>query len=367
MLDLRGAKALRLIGSISLRDNRSRAPVIGAVVGTLALAAGCSAAPVSDASPRTSSDAGMTASASGAPLVVERLPDGTRIQGVDSQLLRETLGVWVYGSELMFETADAVGIFDTETQRMVASFPLPDVPQINGLLLTADSVWVLDHDRGRVIRLDRTTGEELAAIDIGGRAVSLTETPDGIWAGSAHVGPESVALIDPATNRVLRRLEFGAFPTYGDGTLWFGRDETGEDITVRQIDPQSGGVASSIDLGDGDGCYIGGSFPDVVWSWCFEPPPVDTVMTRLDVKQSQVAAMIPLAAAGGLVGVSGDHSWFVEERSAAPVLMRASNETNLIERVWETDVDEPYGLTGDTMWIVSPARGELRRVVLPTE
>ncbi len=369
MLCLRGAGVQPSSGSARPHANTSRASLISAIVATLLLTAGCGATPVSDASSLASapSNAAVTASPSAAAPVAERLPDGARIEGVDPQLLRETLGVWVHGSELMFETADAVGIFDTETQRIVAAFPLPEVPQINGLLLTADGVWVLDHDRGRVIRLDRTTGEELAAIDIGGRAVSLTETPDGIWAGSAHVVPESVALIDPATNQVLRRLEVGAFPTYGAGNLWFGRDETGKDITVREIDPESGNVVSSIDLGDGDGCYIGGSFPDVVWSWCFEPPPVDTVMTRLDVEQSQVAATIPLTSAGGLVGVSGDHSWFSEDRAGTLVLMRASNATNAIERVWQAGTDEPHGLIGDTMWIVNRERGELRRVVLPTE
>jgi hypothetical protein len=366
---MRGARVLPSSGSVRRLANRSRASSITAIAAILALLEGCGAAPVADPSALASapSRAAVTASPSAAPAALEHLPDGSLVPGVDAQLLRETLGVWVYGSELVFETGDAVGIFDTRTERLVASFALPEAPQINGVLLTADSLWVLDHDRGRVIRLDRTTGEELAAIEIGGRAVSLTETPDGIWAGSAHVVPESVALIDPATNQVVRRLEVGAFPSYGAGNLWFGRDETGNDITVREIDPESGDEVSSIDLGDGDGCYIGGSFPDVVWSWCFEPPPIDTVMTRLDVERSQGAATIPLTSAGGLVGVSGDHSWFSEEHGGTLALMRASNATNAIERVWQADLDEPYGLIGDTMWIVNRERGELRRVVLATE
>lgn len=348
---------------------RLRRPVTKAIGMILMLTAGCGTDAASDPLTVASdpSDGAMAARSTAASPRVERLPEGTLIPDVDAQLLRETLGVWVYGSELLFETSDAVGIFDTEAERMVASFALPDVPQINGLLLTDDSLWVLDHDHGRVIRMDRATGEELAAIDIGGRAVTLTETPDGIWAGSAHAWPESVALIDPGTNRVLRRLEVGAFPTYGAGALWFGRNETGDDVTVRQIDPASGELISSIDLGDADGCYLGGSFPDVVWSWCFDPPPSVTVMTRLDIGRSRVAATIPLTSAGGLVSVSGDDSWFFEERDGAPVFIRASNATNAIERAWEADLDEPSALVGDTLWIVSRERGELRRLVLPTD
>jgi hypothetical protein len=273
--------------------------------------------------------------------------------------------VWAYGSDLVFETDDAVGIFDAEAERMVASFPLPDVPQINGLLLTDDSLWVLDHDRGRVIRMDRTTGEELAAIDIGGRAVTLTASPEGIWAGSAHAAPESVALIDPATNQVVRRLDAGAFPTYGAGSLWFGRDETGQDVTVRRIHSTSGDVVSSIHLADGEGCYIGGRFPDVVWSWCFEPPPAATDATRLDLDTLSVSATVPLGAPGGLVGVHEDASWFISEPADGSLrLLKVENATNSIEATYSVEGGTLVTMHDGALLLTDTEAGTMRRLVL---
>jgi hypothetical protein len=350
-----------------LTVSTSRASFVTAVIATLTFTAGCGAASVSDATTLAPapSTADVTFPASEAPPAVQGLPAGRLIPGVDAQLLRETLGLWVYGSELMFETADAVGIFDTEAERVVASFPLPDVAQINGLLLTRDSLWVLDHDRGRVIRMDRSTGEELAAIDVGGRAVSLTPSPEGIWAGSAHVMPESVALIDPATNRILRRLEVGAFPSYGAGGLWFGRDEAGQDGTVRELHPTSGELVSSIELGDAEGCYLGGSFPDVVWSWCFEPPPLNTEATRLDLAGSSVSATVPLGAPGGLVGVHEDASWFVAEPPDGSLrLLKVENATNLVEATFGLEGGTLMAMHDGALFLIDREAGTLTRLVL---
>lgn len=287
----------------------------------------------------------------------EPLPDGIEVSGLPEELLRGTIAIGRFGQELALETEDEVVIFDLQSMAAVATFALPDVPQINGILLTADSLWVLDHANGRVIRIDRATGEEVATIEIGGKTVSLVETEDGIWAGSAHTFPEAAALIDPASNAVVRRLEVGAFPARGDRTLWFGRDSSGMDGTVREIDPTSGEVRTSIDLDGADGCYVGGSLPAVAWAWCFDPPPDDTQLTRLDMSSGTVASVINLEGGGGLVGVDGDRSWFFSDLG----LLVVDNATNEVLAVYAVPPEDPYAIVDGVLWRIDRERGVMLR------
>lgn len=335
-----------------------------------AILAGCGTQQPVQNSPSAAAGSGSPVSSTSAPATpveAQPLPEGDVVAGLDSELLGATSGIWVFRDEFAFETADTVAIFDIGSRQVVATVPLPEVEQINGVSVSEDSVWVLDHDAGRVVRVDRSTGEEVAAIDIGGRAVSLLQSPHGIWAGSARVLPEYVSLIDPASNEIVRTVELGAFPKYADGHLWFGRDETGGDFTVRKVDPESGSIVESIDLDGAEGCYVDGEFPDVVWSWCFEPPPdPETVATRLDVSGMAVSATVPLGGAGGLVGVTQKHSWFFADRDGEIVLLRLSNDTNAVDAAFGIGPTDPYAIADGFLWVIDRAQGELRVIPLPS-
>jgi hypothetical protein len=232
--------------------------------------------------------------------------------------------------------------------------------------VTADGIWVTDHDNGAVLRLDAETGKTVARIEIEGRSVSLTETGEGVWAGRGHVTVESVSLIDPATNKVVRKLEVSAYPTYADGSLWFGRDAFRTGNVVRRVDPATGEELARIKMvGVQQGCYVGGSFPDVVWSWCLEPN-IDTEPVRLDLDTNSVVAAVELGSGGGLLGVTDGFSWFEAGYSEDPGidyptrLMRVDNETNQVDRIYENDA--LVTMAAGSLWTVDRDAGELRRI-----
>jgi DNA-binding beta-propeller fold protein YncE len=345
---------------------------MGVVAGALALVA-VSCGGSAGAETPTSRPAGASGSMPGTAepsvsqgLARASLPAGTVVSTAPQPQLRDAIGIGMMSGQLVVETPQSILVVDQATGTVTEEIPMPDLPQINGFLLTDGALWILDHDAGKVVRVDPTSGEVVAEIVIGGRAVSLLETPEGIWAGSAHVTPQTLSLIDPATNSVTRTLELGAFPVYDGQHLWFGRDETGAASTIRQVDPATGEIVSSIDLDGAEGCYLGGRFPDVVWSWCFEPWPTDTDATRLDLADGVVATTIPLDGSGGLVGVTDAHSWFFSDRSGDVVLLRVDNRTNAIEAAFNYEMG-PNTIVGEALWIVDLDAGEVRVVELPAD
>ncbi len=264
---------------------------------------------------------------------------------------------------LILETPESIGVLDLRSVTVTATVPRPDVSQINAALFASDSIWVTDHDGNAVLRLDAETGRTLARVEIEGQAVSLLDTEEGVWAGS-DVYPASVSLIDPATNRTVRKLELGAFPAYGLGSLWFGRNEIEVSTAVRRVDPVTGDVLSTIEMvGGQQGCYVGGSFPDAAWSWCFERLR-DTVPVRLDVETNKTVATVELGSGGGLIGVAGDTSWFFADpkNGLPPRLVRVDNETNAIDRVYVNPVWST--IAEGKLWLVDAKAGELQSIAL---
>jgi hypothetical protein len=324
----------------------------------------------------TATTPGIVPSTDGAPSPVV-LPEGELVGGIPDSVLKSTRTLWppeAYGGfdepdwetyELVLETPDELVFVDGRTGELTGTVPRPGNFQINIVIATPDSVWITDHDAGLAIRLDRETGEEVARIEIGGRAVSLLKTDLGLWAGAFHTYPSSVVLIDPTTNTLGRRIEMGAFPNYGMGSLWFGRREQADPDIVRRVDSSTGEEISRFPLNGAQGCYIGGSFPDAVWSWCFDPPPARTVMTRLDLEGGRVVTTLEVGE--GLVGVASGRSWFSAGAADGlpDRLVAVDNSTNQVVAVYAFTSGFPHlAIVGDVLWTLDGSVGELRRFSL---
>ena len=325
----------------------------------LLVGCGAAAAPSEPPQPRDAASA-----AASAQIVSNPLPEGTLIGTLPSDLA-EPLGLHVLADGLAVETVAEIALLRTDSSEVTERIRLPEVAQVNALLLTQDSLWVTDHDNGAVIRVDRATSDELARIELPrGRAVSLVEADGLIWAGGGHELPEFVMGIDPATNEPVRTIEQGAWPTSDGEFLWFGRDADHVASTVRKVDPGSGDVVSDIDLAGAEGCYVGGSLPDVMWSWCFEPWPDNTVAARLEPAAARVAAEVPLGGSGGLIGVADGSSWFFADRSDGLVLLKVPNETNEITDAWALSASSAWVIHKDTLWLLDLEDHTLTRLAL---
>ena len=125
----------------------------------------------------------------------------------------------------------------------------------------------------------------------------LTVTRDRASAEIVSVGPNSLAAIDPQTNRVLAAIPVGARPASivsARGHLWVANLD--ED-TVSRVDPKAGRVVRTIATGTApDGLAEG---HDAVWAIGG-----DGVILRIDPIFNRVVARIPTVEAGTLLNVA---------------------------------------------------------------
>lgn len=128
------------------------------------------------------------------------------------------------------------------------------------------SIWVANHHSDDVVRLDPSTGEQVARIDIGKHSGPgwFAVTDDAVWV--TRQNSQGMARIDPVTNRVVAE-QIGDLapcdaPASAMGAVWY--DACDDGLMVR-IDPSSDAVTTiaadgiSSPLAIGDVLYASGA------------------------------------------------------------------------------------------------------------
>ncbi|HYZ14355.1 MAG TPA: ABC transporter substrate-binding protein [Actinomycetota bacterium] len=140
--------------------------------------------------------------------------------------------------------SDSVALLDIEDGSVGLSETIGDRP--GAMAVAFDSVWVLQPDRGRIVRLDTDDGAVQDTIPVGSSPASLVAGDDEIWVTNAVDG--TVSRVDEETNQASQSLPAGSRPTgiaSGDGALWIA-DTTG--AALLRVDPSGVDEPSSIPL-----------------------------------------------------------------------------------------------------------------------
>jgi peptide/nickel transport system substrate-binding protein len=138
--------------------------------------------------------------------------------------------------------SDSVALIDPEDGSVGLAEAIGYRP--GAMVVAFDSVWVIQPDRGRVVRLDPSDGSVRDTIPVGSSPAALTPGDDEIWVTNAADG--TVSRIDVETNQESQTLPAGSRPTgiaTGDGALWVA-DTTG--AAVLRLDPSGADEPSSI-------------------------------------------------------------------------------------------------------------------------
>jgi streptogramin lyase len=111
---------------------------------------------------------------------------------------------------------------------------------------SADSIWFVDRDSGRAVRVDPETNTPVAVVEVGAPASGIAITAGAVWV--AAEGVDEVVRIDPATNEVVART------ASGDGPLWIAADEsavwvTHVDGSLAKIDAATNEVVLRVEFG----------------------------------------------------------------------------------------------------------------------
>ncbi|SRR6266545_3297995 len=237
--------------------------------------------------------------------------------------------VWVLGA------SGTVVRIDPATNAVVGE-PLRVPANAEAIAVGDGALWVASvapgdlatpHDDA-VTRIDLASGRKVATITVRRGPLDVAVTPGAIWVPNA--GGDSVARIDPQTNRVAGRpVTTGASPqslAVGGGSLWVANHDA---RTVTRIDQASGKVVADIPVPSEPHRVAFGAGAAWVGNWH------DNSVSRVDPATNRVVGSpIPIGFhhAGNLV-VGGGGVWVTSDYrvDAAPedvVVVRIDPQTN---------------------------------------
>jgi streptogramin lyase len=168
--------------------------------------------------------------------------------------------------------------FDLRTDRTI-SVPLPE-GHPRSAFASGGAIWVhQQRDRPEptgyfvLTKVDLSTEEVVATLPIG-EWLSVAASDDAIWAARGRsLAKPPLVVLDPGTARVVGE-PIPAPPTYfggvieaGNGGIWFaGTDPDTRNAIIGWLDPFTGEVEASVDLGKGRFPIVGMDVtPGAVW------------------------------------------------------------------------------------------------------
>jgi ABC-type transport system substrate-binding protein/DNA-binding SARP family transcriptional activator len=184
---------------------------------------------------------------------------------------------------------DATGVIDPGSGDVIAQYDVGHVPDA----LAADddgSVWIANGSDGTVSRVEHG---QVTTIDVGGAPTALAVGAGSLWVADGQ--NRRVEQVDPARNRVVRRLPAGNGPrgvALAGGALWVTSALDGQ---VERLDLADGGAIRRIDVPGGPAAITAGG--GAVWVAGEE----DGVVTELDPRSG--AALRAIGVGNEPVGI----------------------------------------------------------------
>ncbi len=242
---------------------------------------------------------------------------------------------------------------------------IPLGPGAATLLNDGDSLWVAAYGGGstgsKLYRVNAATGQVVATIEPGEVCCDLTVGGGAIWA----VDPRgSVMRVDPASNRIVRRLDVPIDRTvhtnavYGGDSLWVSSDST----MLFRVNPASGAI-ERIDVGGGvpfvahDG-LIWGAAPARLWA---VDQDTGEVVRRIELRNS--IEVISL-------GLGFDAIWVgIRRPGRIGTVLRLDQQTGaVVAETTEVDIPARIEFGFEAVWITDSGGSSVYRIspVLPS-
>jgi DNA-binding beta-propeller fold protein YncE len=351
----------------SLRPSARRAPRWHklVVVAVLLAAAGCSGAadtpssPTSTPPPPTPTGTTVPAFDRGRFAAVIPLPGAASMTVADGRL-------WV------LKGAGTVVRIDPATNAVVGK-PLRVPAGAEAIAVAQGALWVTSVAPGdlgtpgkdTVTRIDPATGRTVATITVARAPLDVAATPGAVWVTNSGAGGDSVARIDPHTNRLSGRpVSTGASPqslAVGGGSLWVANHDA---RTVTRIDQVSGKVVADILVPSEPHRVAYGAGAAWVGNWH------DNSISRIDPATNRVVGSpIPigshhagnLAVGAGGVWVTSDYR--PEAADEDVVVVRIDPRTNrAVETIAVGGHPIDIAATEGAVWVSVAVPGTLLRI-----
>jgi YVTN family beta-propeller protein len=271
------------------------------VVAVLLAAAGCSGAGDTPGTPRSTQPPPTPTGTSVPAFDRGRFAAIIPLSGAGNMTVADGM-LWV------LDAAGTVIRVDPRTNRVVGK-PLPIPADAEAIAVGERALWVTRGAPGdlagphkdTVTRIDSASGRTVATIRVRRAPLDVAVAPGAVWVTNA--GGDSVARIDPQTNRLVGRpVVTGASPqslAVGGGSLWVANHDA---LTVTRIDQASGKVVADIPVPSEPHRVAYGAGAAWVGNWH------DNSVSRIDPHTNRVVGSpIPIGShhAGNLVAGAG--------------------------------------------------------------
>lgn len=155
-----------------------------------------------------------------------------------------------------------VSVVDLKLGRKLRDIAVGGEPEGIALSKEEQVLWVADLKGARVQAFDTESLEKIGEVATGPVPIRVAASPDGRWIVTSNVGDGSLTLIDSATRQKVRDVPISGVQEAGQVTILFGPGgrlyvaETGRN-TVAEIDLATGKVLRRLPAGtNGDGLAI---------------------------------------------------------------------------------------------------------------
>jgi YVTN family beta-propeller protein len=333
-------------------------------VALLLAAAGCSGAADSPSTPRSTQPPPAPTGTTVPAFDRDRFAAVIPVPGARSLAVADGV-LWVLAS-------GGVVRIDPETNRVVGQ-PLRVPADAEVIAVGQGALWVAGVAPGdlgapgkdQVTRIDLATGHTEATITVGRAPLDLAATPGAVWFTHSGGGGDSVARIDPRTNRLAGRpVRTGASPqslATGGGSLWVANHD---ERTVTRIDQASGKVVANIPVPSEPHRVAYGAGAAWVGNWH------DNSVSRIDPATNRVVGSpIPigfhragnLAVGAGSVWVTSDYR--VDAAPEDVVVVRIDPQANrAVETIAVGGHPMDVAAAGGAVWVSVADPGMVLRI-----
>ena len=291
-----------------------------------------------------------------------------------------------------------MGVLDSDGGRITAEYSVGRAP---GTLTTdGQSVWVANERDGTVSRIDRRH-DAVVTITTGGAPTALAFGAGSLWVADGE--GRQVAQVDPASNKVLQRVEAANAPrslavaegalwvvsgvdggvyrigldrpqaaravrlgarataiAAGAGALWVASEEAG---TITRIDPRSGAVVAAINVGNPPSALAVGD--GAVWAVSRS----EGTLSRVDPGTNATSGSVRVGSDLTDVAV-GDGAVWVAGGEEGTVVRVDSGELRVVKKRETGSSPSAVAVAGGSVWVAavpseSAHRGGTLRVDLP--
>jgi YVTN family beta-propeller protein len=214
-----------------------------------------------------------------------------------------------------------------------AVFEVPGAPD---WLAIDESVWVSNYPKNTVARLDPQTNKVLAMIEVGSKPCSGLAVGFGsLWVPLC--GQQALARVDLKEGKVTATIPTGIANSEGGlvaaaGSIWLMTDKQG---TLARLDPATNKIVAEIQVPPGS--FTVGFGEGSIWVTGTET----SVLTRINPETNLIVETIPVGKAPRFFTIGGGFVWTLNQTSGD--VSKVDPKTNKVVATIEVGVPGPGG------------------------